>query len=62
VVFGIDEADDAAEDHVDRSGVEGGGDENKDHLHDVGRQGVIGLLLDGDVSEDVANAFNCWPG
>ena len=56
VVLGVDEADDAAEDHVDGGGQEGRPDEDQERVHDVRFAGVVRGLLGGDDAADVADA------
>lgn len=58
VALAVDEADDAAQDHVDGSGEEGRADEDEEGLDDEVAAGEVGGLMGGEDSAYVADSLD----
>ena len=60
VALAVDPAYDAAEDHVDGGGEEGGPDEDEQGLQDVRALSVLGRLVRALDASNVAYGLTCW--
>jgi hypothetical protein len=58
----IDQPNDSPENHVDGGGVERRGDKNENGLDDVGRDCIVRLFLNRDISKDVPNSLDYFSG